>query len=214
LLQNAVDDGDDVVERGAFGSLAGGGDRGHGIGVHEGVGAVQRVEGHHQSFERRAVRCACTGPRCESHPVAEPARQVEQVDRSLVAELGDGVVERAVEIRQIRRDVITAQPARQSAAVREDLVGQLSPQHQVVGEPLARHVLGQRVEGFDAGRGEREQVTGRAAFDDVSPCRSRARAIATIASSAATSHGSPTPTATGRDAAATGTTGRCSCAPR
>ena len=82
-------------------------------------------------------------------------------------ELGHGLLERPVEIGQIRGDVVAAeQRIRQRSPAVEDLVGKLAPQHQIVGDALARHLLGQRVERLDAGGGEREQVVVATALHD------------------------------------------------
>ena len=78
-----------------------------------------------------------------------------------------------VQIRQIRRDIVAPeQRAGQGPPAVEDLVGQLAPQHQVVGQALAGGLLGQRVERLDAAGGEGEQVVrvGRYSPMNVSPC--------------------------------------------
>ena len=99
----------------------------------------------------------------------------------------------------------------------EDLVGELAPQHQIVGDTLARRLLGQRVERLDAGGGEGEQIVVVAAVDGERVTVPRAgAAIAATASSTATSHGSPVPSATGGDGVGklSGTRAESSGAPR
>ena len=56
------------------------------------------------------------GPRRQPHPVAQPSGQREQVDRTALAQLDLGGVERAFEIGQVGRDVVAAeQRARQQS---------------------------------------------------------------------------------------------------
>ena len=195
------------------------GDRGHRVGVHERVGAVEGVERPHQPFEGLAVGTARSRPRRQPHAVAEPPGQGEHVDGAALAELGLGGVERAVEIRQIRRRRRRGGTARPAACAgrrtsRRAACAATSGSRR---RPCSR-LLGQRVERFDAGRGEREEVVGRAAVDARTCRRTRPRApaIAATASSTGTSHGSPTPSATGRTRAAAHRplTGRCSCGRR
>jgi hypothetical protein len=71
------------------------------------------------------------------------------------------------EIGQIRGDVAAPeQRAGQSSPAVEDLVGKLAPQHQIIGESLARDLLGQRVKRLDSHRREREQIVVFPALHD------------------------------------------------
>jgi len=69
--------------------------------------------------------------------------------------------------RDFGRDIVAAeQRAGKNAAPDEDVIGQLAAQHQIVGDPLTRPLLGQCVERFDAGGGEGEQVMVGTAVHD------------------------------------------------
>src|SRR6201996_9296122 len=48
-------DVDDLVERGSLGLLARSGDRRHRVRMHEGIGAIESVEGTHQPFKWLSV---------------------------------------------------------------------------------------------------------------------------------------------------------------
>jgi len=80
--------------------------------------------------------------------VAEAAREREDVDRSLVAQLLEGDVDGGVELREVVAHVVAAeQLVGHGAAPGEELVGQLAAQHHPVGHALAGGGLGERVEG-------------------------------------------------------------------
>ena len=99
--------------------------------------------------------------------MAEPAGDVEQVDRAGGTQFGHRLVQRPVQVGQVRRNVVAAkQGVGQDSPADEDLVGKLAPQHQVVGHALARLRLGQRVKRLDTGGGEREQVAVNPALHD------------------------------------------------
>ena len=117
----------------------------------ERVGRVERVERDHQPVEPLAVGRAAPGPRGEAEAVAEPAGVGEHVELTLRAELGRGDVERPVEVREVRRDVVPAeQLVGEGAPSGEQLVGHLAPQHREVGHALAGPLLGQPVEAAHA----------------------------------------------------------------
>ena len=96
--------------------------------------------------------------------MTESAGQLEHVDGSRRPQLDGGVVEGPIQVGQITGDIVAAkQRAGQKAAAFENLVGEFAAQHQVIRDAFAGFVLGQAVERFDAGRGEREQVAIRSA---------------------------------------------------
>jgi hypothetical protein len=106
----------------------------------------------------------------------DPARQPEDVDGSRPAELGDRRVECPFDVREVVRDVVPAEElVGQRAPAGEQFVGDLAPQHAPVGDALARLLFGERVEGRDAGRREREEVAIVAAVDDEGVADLRAR---------------------------------------
>jgi hypothetical protein len=84
--------------------------------------------------------------------VAESSGEVEQIDHPFGSQFGHRVFQGAVEVREIRGDVVAAeQRHRQNAPAVEDLIGKLASQHQIVGDALAGLLLGKPVERFDAG---------------------------------------------------------------
>ena len=106
-------------------------------------------------------------PGRQSHPVAEAPGQREGIDHSLVAEFENGVVQGPVDVGQEPGHVVAPeQLVGERPPPHEELVGKLAPQHPPVGHPLARLVLGKRVEGGDADRGEGEEVAVVPAVDD------------------------------------------------
>jgi hypothetical protein len=98
--------------------------------------------------------------------MAQPAGEVEKTHRPIGTHFGHGLIQRPVQVGEVRRNVIAAeQGRRQNAPAHEDLIGKLARKHQEVGDALARRVLGQRVKRLDTGGGEGEQVVVAAAFD-------------------------------------------------
>ena len=135
--------------------------------MYKSVGPVEGVEGRDQAIEGIALRRAGSRPRGQSHAVPEAAGEVEQVDGASGPELRHGLLERLVEIDQIRGDVVAPeQRIRQRSPAVEYLVGKLAPQHQIIGDSFARDLLRQRVERLHADGGEREQVVVTTAMHD------------------------------------------------
>lgn len=119
------------------------GDGAHRVGVDEGGGAVEQVEVGGEGVEGGADGGAGPTPGGEPHAVPEPAGEGEEVDGPGVAQGGDLGVEGEVEGGEVGRDVVLAEErARQGAPTVEDLVGELAPQHEVVGDALAGDLLG------------------------------------------------------------------------
>ncbi len=100
-LHRGCDELDDVVERCPLCALARFGHGRHRVGMHERVGPVKGVECCNQAIKDIALRGTGSGPRGESHPVPEPAGEVEGVNGAFGSELCGGVFERLVEIDQI-----------------------------------------------------------------------------------------------------------------
>ncbi len=158
-VHSLFDHRDDGIQRRPFGSLVRRGDGGHRVRVHERVRPVQCVERRDQLFEGVSIGRSRPSPRRQPHPVSEPAGEAEQVHGAFGTQFGHRLVQRPVQVREVRRDVVAAkQGRRQYAPADEDLIGKLAPQHQVVGDALARRFLGQRVERRDTRGGEGEQI--------------------------------------------------------
>ena len=107
------------------------------------------------------------GPAHEASPIRWPSRRLRSKTSTVPARPNSAevCVERRVQVGQIDGHVVAPkQLARQHATPGEDLVGQLAPQHQVVGHALAGGLLGQRVERLHTGGREREQIVVPTAF--------------------------------------------------
>lgn len=74
LSDGIFDDAGHVVQRGALGLLARWGHRVHRVGVHEGIRAVEDVEGTHQPSE--GGPSAQPGPAHDANPIRCPSRRV------------------------------------------------------------------------------------------------------------------------------------------
>jgi len=105
-LHRGCDERDDFVERRPLCALVRRRNCGHRIGMHERVGSVKGVEGCNKAIEGIALCRSRSRPRRQPHPVPEPAGEVEQVDCAVGSELCYSLLERAVEIDQIRSDVV------------------------------------------------------------------------------------------------------------
>ena len=100
----------------ALRSLSRGIDRGHCIGMDEGLRSVEHVECVDQSLEAVTARRTRSAPGCQSDAVAEPAGQCEDVACAPVAELGNRLVECPFDVGEVGGNVLTT----------EQLVGQCS----------------------------------------------------------------------------------------
>ena len=65
-----------------FGALFVRCDRRHGVGMHEGLRSVKDVEGRREGGQSGFVGRSRTSPRGQSHSMAQPSAQIEQVDRA------------------------------------------------------------------------------------------------------------------------------------
>ncbi len=195
------DDRDDLRERRPLGGLARGGDRGHRVRVHERVRAVERRRRRRPAARRPRPPRSPGRPRTPAPSGGRAGGSGRRRRRSRSSPSSATVASSAcVEVGEVVDDVALAEEqVRHRAAAVEDLVGQLAAQHQVVGDALARHLLGQRVERLDAGGGEGEQVAVATAVDDegVAVRSPGPGAISATASSTGTSQGRPTPSASG-----------------
>ena len=158
VARTAFDDRDDVLECGPFGLLTG-------------ASTAAIASGVRKRLNRRGFRMpgptvrmitlggARSRPRRQSHAVSQASRQCEEIDDSCVPQFGHGLIQGAIEVGQIRGDVVTAeQRGRQGAPAVEDLIGKLASEHQVIGNALTGFLLGKPIERFDARGGEGEQV--------------------------------------------------------
>ena len=117
--------------------------------------------------EALAPRRVGAGPRGQPQPVAEAPGQREDIDLAGVAELGQLVVDGAVEGHQVGADVLPPEEVvGERAAAVEQLGRQLAQEHLPVGHALAGVGLGQGVEGPHPGRREHEEVLHAARVDD------------------------------------------------
>ena len=156
----------DVVQRGSLGALVARGHRRHPVRVHE-RSAPSRVS-RAPTRRSKASPSADPGPAHEARFMRWASRRVrsktsaEPVDR-----VRTGPLECPIQVDQVQSNVVTAkQRAGQGATPCENLLGKLAAQHQVIGDALAGRLFSERVERFDAGGGEREQVVVRTALHD------------------------------------------------
>ena len=118
--------------------LSDAGDGRHRVGMDERVRAVQGVERRHQSLECVTLGRSRPRPRREPHPVPEPAGEAEEVNRACRSPARSPCGPAPVQVGEICRDVVAAkQRGRKDTPAGENLVGQLTPQHQVVPQPQA-----------------------------------------------------------------------------
>ena len=136
--------------------------------VHERLGAVEELEIGDELVDRRFA----ADPAREAEAVPEPAREIEDVERSRLAR-ARSISAAIAQSRLSRYPWTSSAPKRSCANVRapgEQLVGQLAHEHAVVGEALARVAFLDRVERPQPGLAEREEI-GDAARTRPRTCR-------------------------------------------
>ena len=87
MLQPDSELGHDVGQGPALIGLAGHGDVGHRIGMHEGLRTVQLVERPDERLEALSFRCARTTPGGQPDPVAQTSAQREEIYLALLAHI-------------------------------------------------------------------------------------------------------------------------------